>query len=95
VYVGDVVRANLAALEYEGDEEVFNIGTGIETTVLDLLEGIQQAAGTAATPEHRPARLGELSRSALDCARAERELGWTAEVGFGDGLAQTLAELRR
>ena len=95
VYVGDVVRANLAALEYEGDEQVFNIGTGIETSVLDLLQGIQQAAGTAATPEHRPARLGELSRSALDCARAERELGWTAEVGFDEGLAQTLAELRR
>ena len=94
VYVGDVVRANLAALGYSGAEQVMNIGTGTETNVLDLLQACQHAAGTAATPEHRPARLGELSRSALDCSRAERELGWRAEVGFAEGLQLTLAGLR-
>jgi UDP-glucose 4-epimerase len=94
VYVGDVVRANLAALDYAGSEETFNIGTGTETNVLELLAACQHAAGTAVSPEHQPARLGELSRSALDCGRAERELGWRAEVGFGDGLAATLAALR-
>jgi UDP-glucose 4-epimerase len=94
VYVGDVVRANLAALEYSGPEQVFNIGTGVETNVLELLHACQHAAGTAATPEHRPARLGELARSALDTARAERELAWRAEVGFAEGLQLTLAELR-
>jgi UDP-glucose 4-epimerase len=94
VYVGDVVRANLAAHGYSGPEQVFNIGTGVETNVLQLLQACQHAAGTAATPEHRPARLGELARSALDTARAERELGWRAEVGFAEGLQLTLAELR-
>jgi UDP-glucose 4-epimerase len=94
VYVGDVVRANLAAHGYSGPEQVFNIGTGVETNVLQLLQTCQHAAGTAATPEHRPARLGELARSALDTARAERELGWRAEVGFAEGLQLTLAELR-
>lgn len=94
VYVGDVVRANLAAFDYAGTEHVFNIGTERETNVLELLEACQHAAGTAATPEHRPARLGELSRSALDCSRAERELGWRAEVGFAEGLQLTLAGLR-
>jgi UDP-glucose 4-epimerase len=94
VYVGDVVRANLAAHGYSGPEQVFNIGTGVETSVLELLQACQHAAGTAATPEHRPARLGELARSALDTARAERELGWRAEVGFAEGLQLTLAELR-
>jgi UDP-glucose 4-epimerase len=94
VYVGDVVRANLAAHGYSGPEQVFNIGTGVETNVLELLQACQHAAGTAATPEHRPARLGELARSALDTARAERELGWRAEVGFAEGLQLTLAELR-
>jgi UDP-glucose 4-epimerase len=94
VYVGDVVRANLAALTYAGAEQVFNIGTGVETNVLELLQACQHAAGTAVEPEHRPARLGELSRSALDCSLAERELGWKAEVGFPEGLQLTLAELR-
>jgi UDP-glucose 4-epimerase len=94
VYVGDVVRANLAAFDYAGSAETFNIGTGAETNVLELLQACQHAAGTAAAPEHRPARLGELSRSALDCSLAERELGWKAEVGFAEGLQLTLAELR-
>ena len=74
VYVGDVVRANLAALDYTGPEETFNIGTGTETSVLDLLAACQDAAGTAVSPQHEPARLGELARSALDCRRAAREL---------------------
>jgi len=93
VYVGDVVRANLAALDYTGPEETFNIGTGTETSVLDLLAACQDAAGTAVSPQHEPARLGELARSALDCRLAARELGWRAEVGFGDGLAATLAAI--
>jgi UDP-glucose 4-epimerase len=95
VYVGDVVRANLAALDYAGPETVFNIGTGEETNVLDLLRACQAAAGTDIPLEHRPSRLGELSRSALDCSRAERELHWRAEVGLAEGLPLTLAELRR
>ena len=94
VYVGDVVRANLAAFDYAGSAETFNIGTGAETNVLELLQACQHAAGTAAAPEHRPARLGELSRSALDCSLAERELGWKAQVGLAEGLQLTLAELR-
>ena len=94
VYVRDVVRANLAAFDYAGSAETFNIGTGAETNVLELLQACQHAAGTAAAPEHRPARLGELSRSALDCSLAERELGWKAQVGLAEGLQLTLAELR-
>jgi UDP-glucose 4-epimerase len=84
----------VAALEYAGSEQVFNIGTETETNVLELLAACQHAAGTAVSPEHRPARLGELSRSALDCGRAKRELGWQAEVGFAEGLQLTLAGLR-
>ena len=66
VYVGDVVAANLAALGYGGAHAIFNVGTATETSVLDLLAECQRAAGTDVAPEHRPARLGELARSALD-----------------------------
>ena len=93
VYVADVVRANVAALEYAGDAVVMNVGTGRETNVLDLLGACQAAAGTSVEPEHRPARLGELQRSALDCSLAGRELGWRPEVGLDEGLARTLAGL--
>ena len=94
VYVGDVVDANLAALEYTGAERVFNVGTGRETGVLELLAACQAAAATAVAPEHRPSRLGELQRSCLDAGRAHRELGWRARTPLADGLAATLASLR-
>jgi UDP-glucose 4-epimerase len=94
VYVGDVVGANLAALDYEGDRQVFNVGTGRETNVVDLLAACQTAAGTAVPPEHRPARLGELERSCLDCSLAASELGWRPRVEMAEGLARTLESIR-
>jgi UDP-glucose 4-epimerase len=93
VYVGDVVAANLAALEYAGSQPAFNIGTQTETNVVDLLAACQAVAGTAVTPEHRPSRLGELDRSCLDCSLAAAELGWRPSVNMSDGLAATLAAL--
>jgi UDP-glucose 4-epimerase len=92
-YVGDVVSANLAALGYAGPHAVFNIGTAAETSVLELLAECQRAAGTDIPPEHRPARLGELARSALDASLAERELGWRAVTPLHDGLAATLRSI--
>jgi UDP-glucose 4-epimerase len=93
VYVGDVVAANLAAFGYGGAEAVFNIGTAVETSVTDLLAECQRAAGTAVAPEHRPARLGELARSALDPSLAGRELGWQSRTSLADGLAATLRSI--
>jgi UDP-glucose 4-epimerase len=93
VYVGDVVDANLRALAYTGRELAFNIGTGVETNVLDLLAAAQRAAGTALEPEHRPPRIGELARSALDASLADRELGWRPATALDQGLPETLAAL--
>jgi UDP-glucose 4-epimerase len=93
VYVGDVVAANLAALEYAGSQPAFNIGTQTETNVVDLLAACQEAAGTAVTPEHGPTRLGELDRSCLDCSLAAAELGWRPSVSMAEGLSATLASL--
>src|SRR6185437_7611235 len=99
VYVGDVVDANLRALAYTGRETAFNIGTGVETNVLDLLAAAQRAAGTALEPEHRPPRTGELARSALDASLADRELGWRPATALDESvegreeiLARTAAE---
>jgi UDP-glucose 4-epimerase len=93
VYVGDVVAANLAALEYRGEQPAFNVGTETETNVVDLLAECQAAAGTAVRPEHRPSRLGELDRSCLDCSLAAGELGWRPATSMADGLRATLASL--
>jgi UDP-glucose 4-epimerase len=93
VYVGDVVAANLAALDYGGPATAFNIGTETETSVLELLAACQSVAGTDVTPEHRPARLGELDRSALDCSLAQSQLGWRPTTSLDQGLAETLRSL--
>jgi UDP-glucose 4-epimerase len=86
VYVGDVARATLAA---GGRGGVFNVGTGIETSVVELYELCRRVAGSGLNPEHAEARLGELQRSVLDVSCAERELGWRAEVGLEEGLRRT------
>jgi UDP-glucose 4-epimerase len=87
VYVGDVVRATLAAAGYDGG--VFNVGTGNETSVVELYERIAAASGVDQEPEYAPPRLGELQRSFLDPSRAERELGWRPEHELDDGLRAT------
>jgi UDP-glucose 4-epimerase len=89
VFVGDVVAATLAAAEHDGG--VFNVGTGVETSVLDLYERIQRAAGVERDPEHADPRPGELQRSVLDPSLAERELGWKPTRSLDDGLAATWA----
>ena len=87
VYVGDVARATLAALGHEGG--VFNVGTGRETSVAELYELCARVAGSDRTPEHAPARLGELQRSFLDPTLAAETLGFRAMVDLEDGLRST------
>jgi len=90
VYAGDVARASLAAVGREG---VFNVGTGIETSVLDLYDLCRKVTGVELEPEMAPARLGEIERSVLDASEAERELGWTPQVELEDGLRRTWESL--
>jgi UDP-glucose 4-epimerase len=87
VFVGDVVAAALAAAE--GEPDVYNVGTGRETTVLDLHRACAAIAGSAAEPRLEAARLGDARRSVLDVSKAARVLGWRAETSFDDGLRQT------
>jgi UDP-glucose 4-epimerase len=87
VYVGDVVDAMLRALEHDGG--VFNVGTGVETSVVGLYDAICATSGIDREPAFAPARLGELQRSVLDPSLAEHELGWRPERTLADGLAAT------
>ena len=88
VYAGDVARANLLAAERRFDGAV-NVGTGVETDVVQLYGHLARAAGVARPPEHAPARMGEQRRSCIDPATAEKVIGWRPEVALADGLART------
>src|SRR3954452_2884196 len=88
VYVGDVVRAQLAAAQSGVTGEI-NVGTGRETSVLDIVEGLKELEPVAAAgfaPDFAEARLGEVERSCLDVARAREELGFEAQTSLRDGL---------
>jgi UDP-glucose 4-epimerase len=88
VYVGDVARAFVLGAE-GGRAGTWNVGTGVETNVLDLLALLQRTAGTELEPRFEPLRAGELMRSALDASAIERDLGWCSEVSVESGLAET------
>src|SRR3954467_3764520 len=87
VYVGDIVSANLAAGERQAGGG-FNIGTGRETDVLEIVRILAELSGSGDgfEPEFAPARLGELERSSIDVSRAREELGWEARVGLEEGM---------
>ncbi|MEE9133128.1 MAG: NAD-dependent epimerase/dehydratase family protein [Gemmatimonadota bacterium] len=94
VYVGDVVQANMLVSEAtlsdgnELDDRAFNVGTGNETSVNELAEGLMTAAGRSVRVEYAAARSGELEWNCLLCDRL-KDLGWEAEVELADGLRRT------
>ena len=88
VFVGDVVKANLAALT-TGAGRVYNIGTGKPTTTLALWETLAQVAGKEPKCNFGPPRLGDLRKSLLDASRAAVELNWRPRVALAQGLDQT------
>jgi UDP-glucose 4-epimerase len=87
VYVGDVVSAVLAAAERA--DGIFNVGTGLETSINRLHELCRDLAGSKDLPEHGPPRLGDARRNVLDASLARRELGWHAQVDLAAGLRRT------
>jgi UDP-glucose 4-epimerase len=91
VFVGDVVRANVAALDVptRGELKVFNVATGCGTSVNELWDVIAAAARPAVTPSRGPERAGDVRHSVLDPGRAAHELGWTPSVPLAEGIALT------
>jgi UDP-glucose 4-epimerase len=88
VHVDDVVRALLAASTHDGG--VFNVGTGIETSVSELHALCERTLGVTAPPQHVAERAGDARRSVLDPSRATAELGFTARVKLAPGIAATV-----
>jgi len=95
VHVSDVAAANLLALERADVAGRVNIGTGVETSVNAICDGLSKAAGSRVETIHAPERPGEQRRSCLSPKLAERLLGWRPTVLLDDGLAQTLAHFRK
>jgi UDP-glucose 4-epimerase len=97
IYVGDVasafITAAAASLPAPGrlDARAFNVGTGVETSVVDLADALRRAAGTMTSIEFAPKRAGELARSVLAPDKAAEQLGWRAAMPLERGIAETYA----
>ena len=91
LFVDDAVGAMLAAAGCAGG--VFNVGTGMETSVLELYERCLRVAGSDAGPEQAPPRPGEVQRSVVDPSLAAAELDWRPQTSLDDGLQVTWESL--
>jgi len=88
-HVSDVVAANLLAME-RGHNDIYNIGTAVETSDSKMFKEIAKLLGYTKEPIHMPVRPGEICRIYLDATKAERELGWQSRISLGQGLSQTI-----
>jgi UDP-glucose 4-epimerase len=90
IFVREVVAACRAALDGQTlGAEPLNIGTGVETSLLDVLAALARASGREPAVQFGPAREGDILRSRGACERAAEVLGFRASVGFPEGLAAT------
>lgn len=89
VYVGDVVQANIKALDYDKND-IFNVGTSVETSVNTLFRTLQRLTETTIEEVHQPAKAGEQERSVIGTAKIEREMGWILTHNLDQGLTKTV-----
>lgn len=90
VYVGDVARANVLAMKSDASDEVFNVASGTETSLRQLCEALLRAMDARLEPQHAPLpaerKAVEVTRRLADTSKAERLLGFRAEVPLDEGL---------
>lgn len=89
VYVGDIARANLMVLK-NGDDDIFNLATGKETSVNTLFEALHRMMDYVMPKKHGPPKLGEIPRSCLESSKALKVLGWEPQTSLNEGLAKTV-----
>jgi UDP-glucose 4-epimerase len=89
LYVADVVEANRLAVEH-GSGEIVNLGTGVGTSVNDIVRTLNRILGTSLEPVHEDPRPGEIQRIYLEAARARTVLGWRPAMAFEEGLRRTV-----
>ncbi len=88
VYAGDVAEAAAAAIE-RGTSGTYNIGTGVPTSVDQVIAAMASLLGPPSGVTHAPPRGGELQRSCLDASKAARDLGWEPRTSLREGLRLT------
>ncbi|RJQ55278.1 MAG: SDR family oxidoreductase [Nitrospiraceae bacterium] len=89
VYVGDVVQANLLAFTSDSSENIFNVGTGLETSINEIFDHLADIMAPSVKKEFGPPKKGEQRRSVIDSSRAKETLRWGPKVSISEGLKRT------
>jgi UDP-glucose 4-epimerase len=93
LYVADVVRANILAQD-RLDGQIYNLGTGVGTSVNDLFALMASKSGYAGEPFYGPQKPGETFKIYLDASKARQELNWRPETDLDEGLSRTMRSFR-
>lgn len=93
IYISDIVEANLAAIE-RGDGGIYNIGTGVQTSINQLAQALETAAGHPIEKKNANPREGDIRDSYFNPDLAMRELNWHPKVSLVEGLRKTIASYR-
>jgi UDP-glucose 4-epimerase len=94
LHIADVAEAFAAALDYQGDEVIFNIGSGGGTSLNDLAAVLSRVLGRELRVEHKASRDFDVKSNVLCCDKARKLLGWTPRIGMEDGLRRTVEWLK-
>ncbi|MFA6296248.1 MAG: SDR family NAD(P)-dependent oxidoreductase [Patescibacteria group bacterium] len=89
VYVTDIANANLLALKSEKSQNIYNVGTGIETDVNTIFQNLSKISGKNIPEKHGEARKGDHRKGAIDSTKIKQELNWQPTVKLEDGLKET------
>ncbi len=94
VFVEDVARVNVKAIDSDISGS-YNIGTGIQTNVIQIFEKIKEVTSSSLEARHGPAKTGEQKISCLDCTKAYQILGWKPEFDLTKGMKKTVEFFRK
>ena len=90
IHISDVVSANLLAMEH-GNNAIYNVGTGVETSDRKMFDTLAKILGYSGNPLYAPVRRGEIYRICFNTTKAQKELGWQAQLSLEEGLLQTVS----
>ncbi|QPC87441.1 NAD-dependent epimerase/dehydratase family protein [Mesorhizobium sp. NBSH29] len=92
LYISDAIDALLKLMSYEGDHRLFNVGSGIGRSILDIIAAVEAVSGLTAKRNFLPTRPFDVSRNVLDVGLAKRELAWRPTTPLLEGIALTLRQ---
>jgi UDP-glucose 4-epimerase len=88
VYVKDVVNALILA--QKAKNEIYNIGTSNDISIINLYEKIRKLTNSNLTPEYKPSIKGEVVKSQLSSKKIKEQIGWTPKISLNDGILETI-----